>query len=544
MRTCLAPLLALTLMTGCIGNSGLGSKSVDQAPAGSNADGSCSASVIATPMLRLTQATYRNSVQTLLPGVDTSQLVLPNDERVGVFVANGAAAFSDTVFSQYQIAAETLAAQVLGNVNNIVPCGTNLTRSCLNSFVQTFGRRAFRRDLDPNELQDYQQLGQLYPANDPNNLRVVITAFLQSPYFLYAPEFGAATPASASGTVRLTSYEIATRLSHLLWSTTPDDKLLNAASSGALDTDAGVQAMAQTMLQDPRASTFTYNFVTGLFNIDDWSTTQKDPNVYPNYTPTLAAAMQQETRDFISSTMKNNGGTLNALLTGSQVPLTDPLFAFYGVSKPNGYIAGTPVQLDATQRAGLLTQGSFLAIHGHTTSSAPILRGKIVRQNLLCQTIGHPPPTAAPNLPAPLPGQSTRDVLLAHETNASCAACHVLMDHIGFGLENFDGMGQWRTADGSASVDSRGNISATKSTNLPFNGSVALASVLANSPDVQACVALQASRYVLARVEDATRTPCATQQAAAVYNSAGGSIQKILLNQLASPSFTTMTPTP
>lgn len=459
-------------------------------------DASCEELAVgSTPLRRLTRAQYRNSIRDVL-GLAADVGSLDSDEKAGAFDSNYAAAVSPDGVEQYRAVAETLAAEVMASVELLAPCD-GPEDACLENFVQSTGRRLFRRPLTDAERSDYVGLAQAADDFD-NGIRVAVQAMLQSGHFLYHLEFGLPDP--SGDVVALTDYEVASRLSFFLWNSVPDDALLDAADAGELASADGVRLHAERLLQDPRAREAVGEFHVQWLALDHLSTTFKDPEYYPDFTPELAEAMVAETRRFSQIVVLQGDGRLETLLTADFSYLEPQLFELYGVEPPADHNVGVPVQLDPNQRAGLLTQAAFLSEHALTNASGPIQRGVEVRTNILCDP--PPPPTPGIDITPPelLPDATTREVFEEHTNNNLCASCHQLIDGIGLGFEAYDGIGAYRTMENGLPVDDLGELVATD-VDGEFEGAVELAHTLAQSPQVRECVARQWFRFAFGRFE-------------------------------------------
>jgi Protein of unknown function (DUF1588)/Protein of unknown function (DUF1585) len=207
------------------------------------------------------------------------------------------------------------------------------------------------------------------------------------------------------------------------------------------------------------------------------------------------------------------------------------------VNQPAGFTAGAPVMLDPTQRAGILTQAAFLTKWSHNNQTSPVHRGKLVRLNFLCGFIGSPPPNVNTTPPPPSAATSTRERFAQHESDPVCASCHVLMDPIGLAFEHFDPIGKFRDVDGLGPVDATGQIvKAGPDLDGSFNGAVELSNRLAQSAEVQSCVANQWFRFSMGRIES-TDDACSMQSLHENFSSSGGNVRDLLARIVLSPSF-------
>lgn len=240
---------------------------------------------------------------------------------------------------------------------------------------------------------------------------------------------------------------------------------------------------------------------------------------------------------FSDYVVRRGDGLLRTLLTSNLAFPQGPLFQVYGMSAPAGFTAGTSVALDGTQRAGILTQAAFLTRHAHRNQSAPVQRGLVLRENVMCQTIQPPPMNVNTTPPAPTPATTTRQRFEQHSADPQCSSCHSLMDPIGLGLESYDGVGAFRTMDGTNAVDARGHIYAGGADlDGDFNGAVELANKLAGSTRVSDCVVNQWFRFSLGRMES-TNDACSIVAIRDGFRASNGNIRALLAAVALSPAF-------
>jgi hypothetical protein len=503
-----------------IGGTGTGGST---APADPNAAGPM-------PMLRLTNREYNNTVRDLLG--DTTQPAnqfATDRDPTFQFRRAGTVAVQDATL--IRTAAESLAAAAAPKLVNgqLLPCDPTAGEdACAQKFITTFGQRAFRRPVAADEAT---RLTTLYTnARTTLNLSftdaidVLIEAMLQSPQFLYHWEADPAAMNIHEGNViRLSGYQIASRLSYFIWGSMPDDTLLAAANAGQLDTAAGVLTAARRLLADGKAKGTMDAFFSDWMSLDGLAARTKDTTVYKNYTDATEAAMLAETNAFVENVVFGGDGRLATLLGAPYSYINSTLAPLYGAQASGTAMTMTP--LNPMQRAGLLTQGSFLALTGNADGSNPVRRGKFVYTQLLCQQM--PPPPA--NVPPPAPasaGGTTRQRFTTHDQNACAKGCHTIMDPIGFGFENYDGIGQYRTTDNGSPVDATGSITLDGKPQ-PFNDAIGLVTLLAKSPEVRACFAGQWSRFALSRT-DTTDDAASLQATANAFATDTASVQDLI----------------
>lgn len=482
------------------------------------------------PLRRITRQQYANAVRDLL-GVKADVEGLDADEKIGPFDSNFSAPISPVQLSQYRALAEAVALDAASDLDALLPCDATQP-SCLPTFVADLGRRAFRRPLDPAEITTYASLA---TDGDPEDgVRLAVQAMLQSPYFLYHLELSLPEPDGADAVVELGSYELASRLSFFLWDSVPDGALMDAAEAGTLDEAAGLRAEAERLLADPRAREAVAAFHEQWLGLDHLETITKDESVYPAFDDELREAMRNETRRFTAAVVLAGDGRLETLLTAPFSYLEGPLFELYGVA-PTGAGVGEPVALPEGERAGLLTQASFLAAHAHTNQSGPIQRGATVRTNLLCTPPPPPPPDINVVPPDPDPNATTREIFEMHTADPTCAGCHVLIDGIGLGFEGYDGIGAFREEQNGLPVDQSGSLVGTD-VDGDFDGVVELAHMLAESQQVRQCVTRQWFRFAFGRVEGEA-DECTLEVLDYSFEESGHDVRALLLAIIESDAF-------
>jgi Protein of unknown function (DUF1592)/Protein of unknown function (DUF1588)/Protein of unknown function (DUF1595)/Protein of unknown function (DUF1585)/Protein of unknown function (DUF1587) len=453
-----------------------------------------------TPLQRISREQYKNSLRDLLK-VDFDIELLSEDERVGVFDGNVVAPITELLVDEYASAAERAASQAKANLESLVSCdrASQGDDKCAAQFVEKFGQRAYRRPLSVEEKAAYADLYGAYKgAGYPDALRVIVQTMLQSPNFLYRVELQPLTPGSADNAA-LDAYELASRLSFFLLSTTPDDTLLAAAASGELMTPDGLEQQTTRLIEDARFSDTLASFHTHWLELKKLASITKDEALFPNFSGDVADLMLKDTLSFVNHVIRDDDARLDTLLTASYGFPEGDLAKVYGVSASSD---GKPVTLDPAQRAGLLTQPAFLAAHAHYNQTSPVERGKIVIRNVLCQALPDPPPNVNTTPPDPSSTATVRQRLLEHQESPSCVGCHKRIDGIGLGFEQFDAIGTFRSMEANQPVDSSGEIVSAGDATGKFSNTVELAQKLAGSAEVQECVATQWLRFALGRMEE------------------------------------------
>jgi hypothetical protein len=281
------------------------------------------------------------------------------------------------------------------------------------------------------------------------------------------------------------------------------------------------------MMVDDRAGPAMAAFYDQWLGLRMLETTTKDLAVFPTYSDTLRDSMREETRRFVANVLWRGDGSLQSLFTSNISFVNGPLAALYGVNGPADANSFVQVALNPAERAGIITQASMLASFARPDESSPVKRGKWVRVRRLCQDLPDPPADIPP-LPPPREGTSTRERFAEHVSNPGCSDCHSMIDGIGFGLEQYDGIGRVRTVDRGVAVDTAGEVTKTGDIDEPFSGGVELAALLAKSERARDCVATQWVRYSMGREEEKDDT-CSLVAARESFKATGGDLRELLI---------------
>jgi hypothetical protein len=455
---------------------------------------------------RVTRVEYNNTVRDLL-GDTTGPAdgFPPEEKRLGFDNNADALSISPVLAEQYMLAAESIATAAVGaRWSTLVSCAATTTDAtavdaCGHDFINAFGKKAYRRPL---EADDVAALTSAFDAGKVTDLktgvRLVIEVALQSPRFLYRVEFGA-TPAAGQTIVKLDDWEMASRLSYLLWHSMPDDALFAAAAGGQLTQASDVQAQVQRMIADPKARGVTADFYTQWLRVGEIDSVEKVAAVFPSYSAAIAALMQQETTRFLDYVTWDGDGSLDTILTAPFTMVNGPLASYYGFSGVSGD-AFVKTPLDGTHRSGVLSQGGLLSLLAKADQTSPVHRGKFVREQLLCMELPPPPADLMIKPPALSTTLTTRQRFTQHSIDPACTGCHHLMDPIGLGFEDFDGAGVFRASENGQPIDDSGEVKDSDVTGA-FHGVAELASKLASSDQVRACVTAKWFRYGYGRGE-------------------------------------------
>jgi hypothetical protein len=376
--------------------------------------------------------------------------------------------------------------------------------SCADRILSGIVRRAFRRDITQSDLKPFLSTFQRSreKGSFDESIAAAIRDVLLAPDFLFRLEFD--PPGSGPGSVHAVSdFELASRLSFFLWSTIPDDALLDVAARGQLRPT--LENEIRRMLDDPRSVTLADNFAEQWLGLRSLGSIQPDPQVYPEFNSALRHSFRTETKLFIRNLIRENRSILD-LLRADYTYMDETLARHYGIPGVTGPGFRRVMLPPDSNRGGLLTQGSILMLTSHPTATSPVLRGKWILSNLL----NSPPPPPPANVPpldeSPKDGRklTTREKVERHRSNAACASCHARIDPMGFALENFDGIGKWRADDEGGKVDASGIMPSGEK----FSGPQGLKDLLLEHSDefVRAAVE-RLLTYALGRELDARDQP-------------------------------------
>lgn len=495
---------------------------------------------------RLTVAQYGNAIRDIF-GKDASgkDINVPTaievDATVEGFIAIGASVstISPSGVEKYEKASFAIAQQVTADearkalVLQCKPTGP-ADAACAKETVTRLGRRVFRRPLTDAEITRitniFLQASAALGGFD-RGLEYAIVAMLQSPHFLYRPQIGENDPAHA-GQLRYSSIEMASRLSFFLWNSVPDEELLSAGEKGSLVDDAGITAQIERMLASPRAHEGLRAFVTDWLKLRELDNLTKDPTFFTYFSPELGPAAREETLRLFEHIVFERDTDFREIMTTRQTFVNAKLASMYAIPSPSddGF---SLVELPADSlRAGLLGHASILALHSHPRSTSSTLRGKFMRESLLCDVIPPPPANVNTGLPEASPNARTlRERMQPHLTDPVCKSCHVLMDPIGFALENFDGIGRYRTKELDALIDASGDLDG-----VPFKNALSLAQAIHDSNKFAPCFVRKVFSYATAfRPTEADRATLNTLSWD--FRASGYRVQELMKLVALSPAF-------
>jgi len=502
-----APFILLAACSGAA-TSGTGGSGPGPGGAGGSAGASTEPAIGPLAFRRLTSDQYASSIHDVLgQAIDVPERIDEDDRRAGLNAVGATfAGITASAFEKYEAAARDIASQALGPAlrDSTLPCepasDTAADDDCAKWFIESTGGRLFRRPLTDDELstrvalarEATETLGDFY-----RGLELSLASLLSSPHFLFRVELAEPDPANPEQQ-RVTAHTIASRLSYLLWNTTPDDTLLDMAESGALYERDVLTAEVERMLASERLQAGTRSFFTDVYDFSsfDRGLVSKDSVLFPSFTEALAVEAKEQTLRTIVAHLAADQDYRD-LFTTRDTFVTPMLAELYGDSSDPGW---RPYELDpAGPRAGILSHASFMSLLAHPGRSSPTLRGKFVREVLLCQDIPTPPADIDFSIVEDVNGElrTARERLDAHVSNEGCARCHNLTDPIGLAFENFDAIGAYRLRENGVTIDASGELDG-----VDYDDAVGLSQALRAHPSLGSCLAQTMYRYALGR--DAT----------------------------------------
>jgi hypothetical protein len=473
-----------------------------------------------TVLRRLTQAQYQHVIADIFGSDITIGGRFEPDLRDGGLIEVGAGKVSVPAsgLEQYGKMARSISAQVFDKAHrdSMLDCKPASTTApddkCAAQFIGQVGRLLYRRPLTQDELGPLVQgagtatktMGDFYAG-----LQITLTSMLQAPQFLFSWESMKADPDNP-GQNTLDAYSKAARLSFFLWDTAPDDMLLTAAQAGELDRPEGFQKQVDRLLASPRLEAGVRAYFADMLGFDGFDNLSKDPTIYPKYSFGLAMDAQEQTLRTITNQLLVKDGDYRDLFTTRDTFLSRQLGAVYDIpvrrdapgATPDGW---QPYSFAADDpRSGILMQISFLALHSHPGRTSPTLRGKALREAVLCQKVPDPPGNVNFNLVQDTKNplyKTVRQRLEAHRTQPTCAGCHKMMDPIGLSLENFDSVGTHRPGENGTAIDASGEIDGVK-----FSNAEGLGKAVHDHPAVPACLVNRLYAYAVGRAPTKSET--------------------------------------
>lgn len=487
---------------------------------------------------RLNRAEYNNTVADLLGTKLTPADGFPGDDLGAEFDTVGSAlSLSPNYVVAYEEAANALVADLFAadtaRKQRVLTCDVAAEGDvCAQTILSSFARRAWRRELTTEETQALMlpvASAKTLGAAPIEGLKAALTGVLLSPFFLFKLELDSEP---TSGAVRrLSSHELATRLSDALWSTSPDDALGSAADAGQLASDEQVAAQIDRMLADSRADRLLDRFAALWLDFSSLETHEVSEVDFPKIAPTLRVSMKAEARRYLQEFLRNPL-PVSGLFDSQFTFLDATLASHYGLTRSASGSATDFVRVETmgTKRQGLLTLGAFLTTTSYANRTSPVRRGEYVFRRLLCDEVP-PPPSDVPELSEEMAaGQTLRQRMESHRAKPECNGCHQLMDPIGFGLENYDGVGAYRTEENGLAIDATGTLPDGAS----FSGAMELGGILAKDKRLPRCVTEKFMTFAIGRLishdEDTPWLDGLSTRAQASGASFGSIIRAVLLS--------------
>jgi hypothetical protein len=451
-------------------------------------------------MRRLTQEQYKQIINDVFGPTVTLGGRFEPDVRDGGLLAVGASQVSVTAagLEQYDGMARSIAAQVVDEQHRdlLVPCKPAAANAaddaCAKTFLSKVGKLLYRRPLTDRELNSSvaaanaaaTKTGSFY-----NGIGLALAGFLEAPEFLFRQEVVEADPDHA-GQYRLDAYSKASRLSFFLWNSAPDPELLAAAESGAINKPDGLKKQVDRLMASPRLETGVRAFFGDMLAFDGFSTLAKDTTLYPKFTSQVLRDAQEQTMRTIVAHLLTDKGDYRDLFTTRKTFMTPLLASIYKVQVnfPEGVLnPWVEYEYPANaEQAGILTEASFVGLHSQPGRSSATVRGKALREIVLCQKVPDPPGNVNFNLVQDVNNpnfKTARQRLEAHRTAPTCAGCHKIMDPVGLSMENFDTIGGFRSTENGATIDSSGELD-----NVKFPDVIGLGKTIHDNPSATACI--------------------------------------------------------
>jgi hypothetical protein len=490
---------------------------------------------------RITESQYRHTIADIFGSEIKINSRFEPEKRDEGLLAIGTPQLSLTSsgFEQYFALASSIAEQALSEKtrDQVVGCKPADTAkaddACARKFIAKYGARLFRRPLNDIEVATRLKTASL-GAQQSNDfyagLKLALTSLLVAPEFLFRVETAEPDPVNAQ-LYRLDAYSKASRISFLLWDTSPDEELLAAARSGAIHTEAGLKQQLTRLISSPRYEQGARAFFTDMLQLDGFENVVKDPAIYPKFNQSIAdGAMEQTLRTTIDLLITKKRDYRD-LFTSNETFINRPLASVYNVPFLS---AGdwTPYTFSpSSERFGILTQVSFLSLFSHPGTSSPTKRGIKVNEIFKCEPTPNPPADVDFSKVKDSTNGTIRGRLLDHMENTGCTVCHRRSDPPGLALEHFDGLGQLRTSENGVPIDVSADLNGVKLT-----GAAGLAKYLHDDPKVPACLVRNVYAYGVGRKTGIREEDYLADQTK-IFASNGYRVPDLMVQIASSPEF-------
>jgi hypothetical protein len=478
-------------------------------------------------ILRLmTREEYNNTVKDLFGLNKNFTESLSAEQKILGFSNNSTINLvGEQTLSSYIATARDVAKTALNENSNLV-CKDGA--GCAEKILASVGNQAWRRPMEASEKTRLLALYQTASADGVKiGLEVMLTGLLTSPQFLYRSEMG------KDG--KLSSYEVASALSYFFWATTPDAELRKAAEDGSLLDAKVMAAQAKRLMSNERAKAGVNSFSDAYLAYSNVSNISKNVDRFKEFTTEVRTAMTSEARDTFDYWVRKKNLKFKDIFSAQQSVGDDNLANFYGtqtVQTDNVKM----IDFNGSQRQGVLGFGAILALLATADESHPIKRGIYIREHLLCETMAPTPPGLVIAIPPIKAGMTTRERFAIHTSNAQCSSCHNLIDGVGFGMEDFDGVGRFRDKDGDKPVDDSGVFVGLDGKDQKFNGVQGMSDLLKTSDRAKRCFVLQVFRQAAGRFENKADV-CGIRNIADDFIKSDKSLTEVFLNVITNPVY-------
>lgn len=491
----------------------------------------CEDSTVGAPVLRaLTKSEFENSIDDIFPGIagKWSNSLPSNSVSAAGFDNDASAVIGEQTAEQLLATAESVGDAVSASLSTLLPCSSNADHACAAEFLDTFGKRLFRRSLTEAENTQFLAFFDMALADTdfPKAMKWLTAALVQSPKAVYRSELGTTAGAGRN----LSQTEVATLLAYAFTGSTPSKELVEQAEAGQLNDPV---AVAKSLLQTDAGKQTLHRFFEAYTDYVRAGSKAK-PAAQANginYND-VSADMVKETRAFLDAMLFTEGASWQEVLTSTTTYPSQKLATFYGMSAPGSDYG--PVERAAGHGVGLTAQASFLAAHANSDASSPTQRGLFAYINMLCRT--KPPlPDNVPQLGEAQTGvQTTRQRYELAHAQGECAGCHKLFDPIGFGFEHFDEAGNYRADEEGLPIDPTGELTTFTGETLSFDGQEALMNGLASLPEVHQCFAAYLATYAFG-----TNQSCLATHSVPEMQAGSMSVVDAFASLASEPHFTT-----
>jgi hypothetical protein len=490
---------------------------------------------------RITETQYRHAIaDTFGPGIEIAARFEPEKREDGLLaIGSSHLSLTSSGFEQYFALAGSIGDQVMDEARRdaFIGCkpanAKGADTACATQFITRTGERLYRRPLTREEIHGRVKMaadGAASARDFHAGLKLALVSLLMSPDYLFRIEAAEPDPAKPGG-YRLDAYSKASRLSFLLWDAGPDAELMEAARSGALHTEAGMKTQLDRMVASPRFEQGMRAFFTDMLQLDGFDNLIKDVAAYPKFNQSVSDSAKEQTLRTTLDLLVTKKRDYRELFTSNETVINRYLASVYKVPYASSN-EWSPFTFPASsERAGILTQVSFLSLFSHPAGSSPTRRGVKVHEIFMCEPTPEPPADVDFSKVQAMANGTVRMRLLDHMENTGCTACHRRSDPPGLALEHFDGLGQLRKYENGALIDVRAELDGKT-----FAGAQGLAAYLREDPKIPACLVRNVFAYGTGRMTDERDEDYLADQADA-FAASGYRLPDLMIQITASPEF-------